>query len=106
MQSSIVIRNSSTVNQWWFMDSTATKTLSQLFLIHRSCFVLNNKTRRNNINCQNLKTVLNSNQWLSSVLSGVSTNKAINVDCQATPFFLPVRCAASYRKRYTHKKQK
>ena len=27
-------------------------------------------------------------------------NKSINVDCQTTPFFLPVRCAASYLKRY------
>jgi len=91
MQSSIVIRNSSTVNQWWFMDSTATKTLSQLFLIHRNCFVVNNKTRRNNLNCQSLKTVLNSNQWLSSALSGVSTNKSLHLTQQ---YAVSLRCTS------------
>jgi hypothetical protein len=70
------------VNLWWVINNSATKTLSRLFLIHRSCSGIIIKLWRNNINCQSVKTVLNLTNRLSSALSGVSTNKALHLTQQ------------------------
>ena len=72
-------QESGMVNQWWVINNSATKTLSQLFLIHRNCSAINIKLWRNSINLQNVITVLNLTNWLSSARSDVSTNKALNL---------------------------
>jgi len=85
MQSSSVIRNSTIVIQWWFINNMVCKTFSLQYLNHRNSYCVNNKVRCNNINLQSVKSVLNSTQWLSSVLSGVSTNKAFKRDAEKAP---------------------
>ena len=90
----------SMVSHWWFLKSRVVKTLLSLFLIHRSYSIINIKHRRNNLNLQSVKTVLNSIQWFNSARLSVSTNKSINADCQKSAFFLPAKCAAGYFKRY------
>jgi len=77
------------------MDSTALKTLSVLFLIHRSCSAININSHRNNLNLQSLQFVLNLGNWFTSVVAGLSPNKSFNVDCRIDAVFPQVRCAAS-----------
>ena len=56
---------SSTVNHWWHLENVAFKRLLNFFLTHRSCNDINIKFRRNNLNLQSVKTVLNSIQHKS-----------------------------------------
>ena len=87
---------SNSVNKWWVMDSTATKTLLVPSSILRSCSGILIKYRLSNLNLQSLSSVLNLTQWLIPVLSGSSPNKLINADCRADAVFLKARCIAGY----------
>ena len=91
-------QESSTVNHWWVINNSVTKTLSQLFLIHRYWSAINIKLWLSNINLQSLQTVLNLNNGLSSALSGVSTNKSLNLTIlYAAPLCIKGQISSSVR---------
>ena len=87
---------STRVSQWWVMDSAATKTLSVPSSILRNCSGTLVKSRRRNLTLQSLQFMLNSVLGFISALSGSSSNKLINADCQTVAVFLKARCTAGY----------
>jgi len=85
-------QESASVKPWWFINSVVSKTLSYFSLIHRNNYGVTIYNWHNNIGSVIFKPLM---QLGISELSGLSSNKRINVD-------VPLRCASlhtSYARR-------
>ena len=89
-------QESTSAKPWWHINSVVSKTLSYFSLIHRNSYDVTIYNWYNNISSVIFKPLM---QLGISELSGLSSNKRINVD-------VSLRCASlhtSYARRYKSK---